>query len=108
MKTRFIIIFIILINIKCSFNDKGAFRRNIEGKVIPKKVKENPLKRRNFSFKRQLESENLNITLEYKNIEREIELYNLIEYRDILFNAMNKSAETLSSLLKPTERMLYF
>ena len=104
-------IFLLFICVKTSSNTKYAYRVKGNENIIPKKVKEVPFRQNKTLNKRRLDNdynENINIVLDYKNIETEMTLYNLLSYRETLFNAMKTAADILSSLLKPTYRDCYY
>ena len=77
--------------------------------IIPRKIEEIKIKE-DSGEKRKLDNDyhDLNIVLEYKNIEKEIELNNLTSYKDLILNSMNKAAETLNSLLKAVQKRQCF
>ena len=77
--------------------------------IIPRKIEEIKIKD-DSGEKRKLDNDyhDLNIVLEYKNIEKEIELNNLTSYKDLIINSMNKAAETLNSLLKAVQKRQCF
>ena len=111
MSEKIIFIFLLFTCVKSPPNTKYAYRCKGNEKVIPKKVKEVPFRQKKTLYKMRLiddYDENINIVIEYKNIETEMTLYNLLSYRETLFNAMKTAADILNSLLKPTYRGCYY
>lgn len=108
MKLRIIyeiLLFLFLIEKEYS-NSEIPSKCGGKSKYIPKKIKEIPSKEKSSLLQRKLEDDgyqDFNIVLEYKNIETEIELYNLTKYKTLIIKAMEEALIDMKSLLKTKE-----
>ena len=101
-----IIFFTLLINIiygaetiiyKCGRNNL-----KIKPRVLKKRI---PIKKRRSYYKRKLDIDtdgfkNFSIHLDLTNIEKDIERYNLNEYKNLFISSFSKVINTLQTLLK--------
>ena len=105
MKSKKIIIYMLFLILLILFvnSDNKKVHKCSSHEIIPKKVKELQINE-NYTYTRKLEDDNefqdFNIVLELKNIETEIELYNLTQYQSLIINSMKKAVETMKSLIK--------
>ena len=94
MKAIFFPLIMLLIHI---INSHKKTKCGLKSKIIPKSVEESPNVNQ---FRRKLNNESdeyrdINIVLDYKNIETEIDLNNLNKIKTQIINSMNKAVETL-------------
>jgi hypothetical protein len=72
--------------------------------MIPKTLENKILVDQNDTlYKRRLDSDgfkNLNIYFDSTNLEKEMEIYNLTQYKDLFLSSINKAIRTLESLFK--------
>ena len=99
MKPIFFHLIMLLIHI---INSHKKTKCGLQSKIIPKSVEESPNVNQ---FRRKLNNESdeyrdINIVLDYKNIETEIDLNNLNKIKTQIINSMNKAVETLKKLIK--------
>ena len=99
MKPIFFPLIMLLIHI---INSHKKTKCGLQSKIIPKSVEESPNVNQ---FRRKLNNESdeyrdINIVLDYKNIETEIDLNNLNKIKTQIINSMNKAVETLKKLIK--------
>ena len=101
MRIIFVTLIAFLIHI---INSQKRTKCGLNSKIIPKLIEEDPNENQ-YQFGRKLSNESeeyrdINIVLDYKNIETEIELNNLNKYKSLIINSMNKAVETLKNLVK--------
>ena len=90
---------------RCGFNDEKDKPIYLKGYK--------PINKTNNLFKRRLDPDgfkDFQIYLDVKNVERDIRIYALDDYHDLLINSMKKAVETLQALLrvKPLTAEYYF
>ena len=100
----FFILFVLLIKKIKSENQEKVFKcGSKKEKFEPRLVKESTIKGQSH-LKRKLNNKNgfrdINIVLDYKNIESEIDLNNLNQYKNLIINSMNKAAQAMSKLIQ--------
>ena len=107
MKTKsYLFIFIFLTLTKISFESPKTFfkcgKNNLKIKPQPGK---NPIKidHNSLNFRRKLHSDgfkDFHIYVDFTNIEKEMEIYNLNAYKNLFISSINKAVDTLQKLLK--------
>ena len=100
----FLVLIALLINKRKSENQEKVFKCGSQKeKIEPRLVKESTIKRQSH-LKRKLNNKNgfrdINIVLDYKNIESEIDLNSLNQYKNLIINSMNKAAQTIKKLIQ--------
>ena len=104
--TSYLLIFLFLTLIKVTFESPKTLykcgKNHLKTKPQPAK---NPIKvdRNNLSFRRKLSSDgfkDFHIYVDFTNIEKEIEIYKLNNYKNLFISSINKAVDTLQKLLK--------
>jgi len=102
----YLFIFIFLTLIKVVFESTKTFfkcgKNNLKIKPQPGK---NPIKidHNSLNFRRKLSSDgfkDFHIYVDFTNIEKEMEIYNLNAYKNLFISSINKAVDTLQKLLK--------
>ena len=110
MEKIIVLIYVLIAYINSSQDIKKSYRCGTNNKIIPRKIESISTNKKKALYKRKLDNNNFfdedkfNIKIETTNIEKEIVIYSLNKYHDIIINSIQNAAETLNSLLRSVDR----